>query len=67
MRILVAQNEEGHRELRPALAKHANEQSQAPKQKQCPFIQTPSPPDLGHTSPLTWSLDYLGVTVKTLS
>ncbi len=35
--------------------------------KAAPFIQTPSPPDLGHTSPLTWSLVYLGAMVKMLS
>ncbi len=35
--------------------------------KAAPLHQMPSPPDLGHTSPSTWSLVYQGATVKTLS
>ncbi len=62
-----AQDEEGHRKITSVPVKRANKPSQALKQKLRHFILMPSPPDLGHTSPLTWSLVYLGATVKMLS
>ncbi len=66
-RILVAQNEEGHRELCPRLQNVPMNKVEHPSKSSAPSSKSPSPPDLGHTSPLTWSLDYLGVMVKTLS